>query len=167
MNKTTENWLLRGFIVLYAATCLYAVMTSNNPQTEKCMNIAEFFPKELIVPGVELQNGECLLISMDENDNIVDSTIDYQVTEKVSINDSTLACILDKQYYIAQSDAVAEGLFIPNVSVRFNVSSGDEFVLLYSFMNAEVRIFKNNELSMICLMYNPNELDAIFESIIK
>lgn len=167
MNKITENWLLRGFVILYAAICFYTIITSRDPQTKNDMNIADFFPKELVVSGVRLQNAECLLISMSENDTIVDSAIDYQVTEKVPINNSTLANILDKKYYIAQSDAVAEGLFIPNVSIRFNTSEGVEFVLLYSFMNAEVRIFKNNEFSNACLMYNPNELDAIFESMMK
>ena len=118
---------------------------------------------EVLAPAKNAK-GTCEWLALKENAQ-VGLIENYYVKDTVEIPVDTLRMILDKQYYIESSDAVSYGMYSPMARVSYTSEKGKTITLVYSFANAQVILYRNEEMVKEALLYNPNELKGLLESL--
>jgi len=89
----------------------------------------------------------------------------YYVEETKEIPAEKLQKILDQHFYIEAGDVVNTGIYMPIARVSYVAANGKIVVLVYSFANSQVNLYRNNEMVKKAMLYNPNELIGLLESI--
>lgn len=118
---------------------------------------------EVLAPAKNAK-GTCEWLALKENAQ-VGLIENYYVEDTVEIPADALRMILDKQYYIESSDAVSYGMYSPMARVSYTSEKGKTITLVYSFANAQVNLYRNEEMVKEALLYNPNELKGLLESL--
>lgn len=118
---------------------------------------------EILAPSKNAK-GKCEWLALKENAQ-VGAIENYYVEETKQIPADTLLMILDKQYYIETSEVVNSGLYSPMARVSYTSEKGKTVTLVYSFTNAHVKLYRNEEMVKEALLYNPNELKDLLESL--
>lgn len=118
---------------------------------------------EILSPAKNAR-GKCEWLALKENAQ-VGPIENYYVEDTVEIPADTLRMILDKQYYIESSDVVNYGMYSPLARVSYISEKGKIITLIYSFANAQVNLYRNQEMVKEAKLYNPNELKELLESL--
>lgn len=118
---------------------------------------------EILAPAKNTK-GKCEWLALKENVQ-VGPIENYFVEETKEIPSDTLLKILDKQYYIEASEVVNSGIYSPMVRVSYISEKGKTVTLVYSFTNAQVNLYRNEEMVKEALLYNPDELKELLESL--
>lgn len=118
---------------------------------------------EVLAPAKNAK-GTCEWLALKENAQL-GLIENYYVEDTVEIPADTLRMILDKQYYIESSDAVNYGMYSPTARVSYTSEKGKTITLVFSFSNAQVNLYRNEEMVKEALLYNPNELKGLLESL--
>lgn len=118
---------------------------------------------EVLAPAKNAK-GKCEWLALKENAQ-VGPIENYYVEDTVDIPADTLWMILDKQYYIEASDVVNYGMYSPMARVSYTSEKGKTITLVYSFANAQVNLYRNEEMVKEALLYNQNELKDLLESL--
>lgn len=108
--------------------------------------------------------GKCEWLALKENAQ-VGSIENYFVEETKEIPADLLLKILDKQYYIETTEVVNSGIYSPMARVSYTSEKEKAVTLVYSFANAQVNLYRNDEMVKEALLYNPNELKELLESL--
>ena len=108
--------------------------------------------------------GKCEWLALKKNAQ-VGPIENYFVEETKEIPADTLLKILDKQYYIETAEMVNSGIYSPIARVSYTSEKGKTITIVYSFANAQVNLYRNEEMVKEALLYNPNELKELLESL--
>lgn len=118
---------------------------------------------EILAPAKNTK-GKCEWLALKENAQ-VGPIENYFVEETKEIPADTLLKILDKQYYVEASEVVNSGIYSPMARVSYISEKGKIVTLVYSFANAQVNLYRNEEMVKGALLYNPKELKELLESL--
>lgn len=154
----------RLFVIIYAVACITVVSMENNLKKECSIKNEYWFSERMAKDAMTIKDAECiwLIQATDEKEQCVIEG--FAEEERVKIDGEILAKILDTHFYIEQNENVALGMFFPIAMVAYHVH-GLEVHIVYSFMNAEARIFVNGKLVKTATLYDARKLNEIFEKL--
>lgn len=118
---------------------------------------------EILVPAKNAK-AKCEWLALKKNSQ-VGIMENYFVEESKEIPAETLARILDSQYYMDVAENVNSGIYMPIAKVSYISEKGKTITLVYSFANAQVNLYRDEEMLKEAMLYNPNELINILESL--
>lgn len=137
----------------------------NNPSNIKTGRTMKSIEKclEVLAPAKDTK-GQCEWLALKDSTQagIMEN---YYVEETKEIPAEKLQKILDQHFYIETGDVVNTGIYMPIVRVSYVAANGKTVVLVYSFANSQVNLYRNNEMVKKAMLYNPNELIELLESI--
>ena len=168
------------FVVMFVITILctyevYCVKNSNcddkctcvcnNQSNKKSGRTMKSIEKclEVLVPAKDTK-GKCEWLALKDSAQagIMEN---YYVEETKEIPAEKLHKILDQHFYIEAGDVVNTGIYMPIARVSYVAANGKNVVLVYSFANSQVNLYRNNEMVKKAMLYNQNELSELLESI--
>lgn len=181
LTRTAKIYLAVAAAVIYvamfvvAAYCAFKVencltckkcecsIQQSNPRPKKMKTIDKCL--EILAPAPETM-GTCEWLAHKEN-TAVGPIENYSVEETLEIPADTLRMILDKKYYIENSDIRNSGIYSPMARVSYTAKNGKYVSIVYSFANAQVSLYRNNEMVKDAMLYDPNELKELLDSLQK
>ncbi len=118
---------------------------------------------EVLAPAKDTK-GQCEWLALKDSAQagIIEN---YYVEETRVIPSEKLQKILDKQFYIEAGDIANSGIYMPVARVSYVAANNVKVTLVFSFANSQVNLYRNNEIVKKAMLYNPNELSDILESI--
>lgn len=180
MNEKTQNIIVNIGVVLYIALCGVAIFYPCNCRSEKSVccsgqqvettNTQQNTNKEnmetMLSRLVPNENAHAQLIWLKIKEDAEIGKLDnYEIEETLEIPVELLNNILDKSHYIDLKDNINTGIYNPLAIVDYIANGDDNVRVVYSFANAQVDFFVNGENVMTGMIYNPDELYNLFESI--
>ena len=111
---------------------------------------------------IEFEDIEFCWIDEVGNDCCIDSLIDYSCNPSVTLDIEGLKSILNKNYYIEKQENTALGMYKPIAMLKFNDKSSNKYSVTFSFLNAEVRFYRNDEIQRVMMMYDSDQILQIF-----
>ncbi|MBQ8361198.1 MAG: hypothetical protein IJX44_04530 [Bacteroidaceae bacterium] len=160
MNTKLSDWALRIFVILYACVCVWLIIkecsTAKEIKNEK--NIIAMIAENMI----EFEDIEFCWIDEVGNDCCIDSLKDYTCSPSIPLGVENLKSILNKDYYIEKQENAALGMYRPIAMLKFNDESGNKYAVTFSFLNAEVRFYRNDIVQKVMMMYDSDHVLQIF-----
>lgn len=152
MNSEISNWVMRAFVVLYAGVCAWCIMkdstAKNNVENEKSIITM------ITDNSTQFESIEFFWIKGFKQEDNIDNIDNYILGEVVNLNKEQLKMILDANFYIEKGDNLPLGMYRPTAILSFEDTSDNRYIVVYSFMNAEVRFYINGEQKKSMMMYN-------------
>lgn len=159
----TETFLIRLFVVIYAIACLSMIfMEINNKYCKTSENY--WFSEQMKNDTQSINNAECVWLTETQDKTKYCIVEGFMEDERIKIDNETLNKILDPRFYIEQNENVAMGMFYPLVMIVYETKN-KEICIVYSFMNAEVRIYEDGKFAKSATIYDANVLKEHFENI--
>lgn len=156
--------LARLFVVVYAVACLTVVIMEKKMNNNCTINGDYWFSEKMICDAKQVADAECVWL-VQATDKKTQCVIEgFAEEERVNVDGETLAKILDTHFYIEQNENVALGMFFPVAIIAYHVN-GTEVHIVYSFMNAEARVYENGNLVKTSMLYDARKLNGIFENL--
>lgn len=144
-----------------AENCTCACNNQSNKKTEKVMKSIDKCLK-VLAPAKDTK-GQCEWLAL--KDSAQAGIMENYYVEKIKeISADKLKIILDKQFYMEAGDVTNSGIYMPIARVSYVAANGKKIMLVYSFANAQVNLYRNNEMVKEAMVYNPNELSELLES---
>ena len=160
MNTKISDWAIRIFVILYACVCVWLIIkecsTAKEIKNEK--NIITMIAENMI----EFEDIEFCWIDEVGNDCCIDSLKDYSCSPSITLDIEDLKSILNKDYYIEKQENTALGMYKPIAMLKFNDKSSNKYSVTFSFLNAEVRFYRNDEIQRVMMMYDSDQILQIF-----
>lgn len=97
-------------------------------------------------------------IKQDGNPDVLD---DYIYNKENKLSKRKFKELMNADFYIEKNENIALGLFHPNVKLSYKDELKNEYSIVYSFLNAEVRFYLNDKIHKVMLMYNPDKLSEL------
>lgn len=159
----TETFFTRLFVVIYATACLLMIFMEINNKHCKTSNNCRFF-EQMKSDTQNINNAECVWLAETQDKTKYCIVEGFMEDERIKIDNETLNKILDPCFYIEQNENVAMGMFYPLVMIVYETKN-KEICIVYSFMNAEVRIYEDGKFAKSATIYDANVLKEHFENI--
>lgn len=184
LHSKTKKILLAVAMVIYVVMfiitilCAYKVccvknsncddkctLVCNNQSNKKTGRTMKSIEKclEVLAPAKDTK-GQCEWLALKDSAQ-AGLLENYYVEETKEIPAEKLQKILDQHFYIETSDFVNTGIYMPIARISYVAANGKNVVLVYSFANSQVNLYRNNEMVKKAMLYNPNELSELLESI--
>lgn len=162
----TETFLTRLFVAIYAIACLSMIfMEVNNKYCKNCKTSENYWFSEQMADDTQsINNAECVWLTETQDKAKYCIVEGFAEDERIKIDNETLKKILDPRFYIEQNENVARGMFYPLVMIVYETND-KEISIVYSFMNAEARIFEDGKFVKSAALYDANMLKELFENI--
>ena len=90
---------------------------------------------------------------------------DFAIEESLTLDSNQLAALLDSKYYIKQGHVANTGIYMPLALLTYKEESGAEIIVVYSFANAQFDVYADGKHINSGLLYNPDILYNLMESI--
>lgn len=159
----TETFLIRLFVVIYAIACFSMIFMEIN--SKYCKTSENYwFSEQMKNDTQSINNAECVWLAETQDKTKYCIVEGFMEDERIKIDNETLNKILDPRFYIEQNENVAMGMFYPLVMIVYETNN-KEICIVYSFMNAEARIYENGKLAKSATLYDANVLKELFENI--
>lgn len=160
MNSKFGDWAIRIFAILYGCICIgliiYDCTMNKQPQKEKECILNIVFENQTSYKDITI----CMIekIKQDGNPDVLD---DYIYNKENKLSKRKFKELMNADFYIEKNENIALGLFHPNVKLSYKDELKNEYSIVYSFLNAEVRFYLNDKIHKVMLMYNPNKLSEL------
>ena len=154
----TSDWIVRMAAVLYAMTCVAIIIIYDKQDTTE--------PTMQEIVNTTQQPTDAVIYWVNQTEKSVNATnpAEIEVSDSIAIDGSLLSTLLDEKNYIEQGENVATGMYFPVAILKYS-TQGIEHTLVFSFMNAEVKVYAGNEFVKSKLMYDAVKLHALFDSL--
>jgi hypothetical protein len=163
MNTKLLDWAIRILTILYACVCVWLIIkecsTAKESKNEK--SIITIIAENMI----EFENAEFCWIDDVGKDCSIDNLRNYSCGQPITLKDNNLKSILSKDYYIEKQENMALGIYKPIAMLKFRDKSNNQYFVVFSFLNAEVRFYRNYVLKKVMIMYNSDHILRIFNTI--
>ena len=123
-----------------------------------------WFSEQMKNDTQSINNAECVWLAETQDKTKYCIVEGFMEDERIKIDNETLNKILDPRFYIEQNENVAMGMFYPLVMIVYETKN-KEICIVYSFMNAEVRIYEDGKFAKSATIYDANVLKEHFENI--
>lgn len=151
------------FVGVYAVACFVLIYVEMNGNS-KMMDENYWFSEQMVSDAKMVQEAECIWL-IQTLDSAKYCVVDgFAEAERMIIDGTKLGEILNTHFYIDQNENVVRGQFYPLVVISYHVNE-TQITIVYSFMNAEARLFANGEFVKSVVIYDANVLEEIFEDI--
>lgn len=158
-----KTLLARLFVVVYAVACLTAVIMEKKMNNNCTINRDYWFSEKMVSDAKQVADAECVWL-VQVNDKKTPCVIEgFAEEERIKITGDVLAQVLDTHFYIEQNENVAKAMFFPIAMITYHVNSA-EIKIVYSFLNAEVRVYHNDQLVKTATLYDARKLNDMFEN---
>ena len=153
-------WDLKNMVCEKDGTCI-----SDNQSSSKKGRVMKTFGKclEVLAPAKDA-TGKCEWLALKDSAQVGEME-NYYVEETKEIPADILQKVLDKNFYIESDVVVNSGIYMPIARISYVAANGKKVMLVYSFANSQVNLYRNNEMVKQAMLYNPNELSELLESI--
>ena len=159
----TETFLIRLFVVIYAIACFSMIFMEIN--SKYCKTSENYwFSEQMKNDTQSINNAECVWLAETQDKTKYCIVEGFMEDERIKIDNETLNKILDPSFYIEQNENIAMGMFYPLVMIVYETNN-KEICIVYSFMNAEARIYENGKFAKSATLYDANVLKELFENI--
>ena len=159
----TETFLIRLFVVIYAIACFSMIFMEIN--SKYCKTSENYWFSEQMKNDTQtITNAEGVWVAETQDKTKYCIVEGFMEDERIKIDNETLNKILDPRFYIEQNENVAMGMFYPLVMIVYETNN-KEICIVYSFMNAEARIYENGKFAKSATLYDANVLKELFENI--
>lgn len=158
-----ETLLTRLFVVVYAVACFTLIFMENS---NNCCNVDKnyWFSEQMVSDSKNVQDAECVWLVQTQDETKYCVAEGFTEDEHIKIDGETLEKIIDPHFYIEQNENMALGLFFPLAMVSYHVND-TEIKIVYSFVNAEARVFENGEFVKAVALYDANVLNDLLENL--
>lgn len=160
MNTKLSDWAIRIFVILYVCVCVWLII-------KECSTAKEITNEKSVITMIaenmmEFEDVEFCWIDGVGNDCSIDCLKDYTCSPSIPLDIENLKSILNKDYYIEKQENAALGMYRPIAMLKFNDESGNKYSVIFSFLNAEVRVYRNDVVKKVMMMYDSDQILQIF-----
>ena len=161
MNSKFSDWAIRIFAVLYACACVGAMINdcAMKKDAVNC-NITMIFENL-----TEFENVEFCWIDGFSDAKDVDNIDNFIYGDAYKLNENQFNIVMNPDFYIEKGDDTALGFYHPVGMLKFQDKSGNRYSVMYSFLNAEARIYLNGKIQKAMMIYNPDDLSNFLNNL--
>lgn len=181
MSEKVSDSIVQIFVIAYVAFCIAIILLEfkeNRISNAECVK-----PQTELITG---ENSDQLEMTRNENVQLpnvatnASATLDwleqkegtqakvvkdFAIEESLKLDSDKLVSLLDSKYYIKQGDVTNTGIYMPLAMLTYKGETGAEIIVVYSFANAQFDVYADGRQIESGLLYNPDNLYKLMESI--
>lgn len=181
MSEKVSDSIVQIFVIAYVALCIAVVLLEfkeNRISNAECV--------KLLTEVIEEENTDQLEMTRNENVQLPNAAANasatfswlekkegaqakvlknFAIEESLKLDSDQLASLVDSKYYIKQGKIKNTGIYMPLAMLTYIGESGTEIIVVYSFSNAQFEVYADGKQIESGLLYNPDNLYNLMESI--